>query len=112
MVIHSRAWSVHGIRPLLIHWDSVLAVFAYYATRPICRQLARVVDSNRVAAGLTILLLMAPIVLLIVFTEYRLATAGRHRHDHSKPLASLSRCLRRHSALGAKPLVELLADLF
>ena len=37
----------------------VLAVFAYYATRPICRQLARVIDSDGIAAGLTVLLLVA-----------------------------------------------------
>ena len=48
----------------------VLAVFAYYATRPICRQLARVVDSDGIAAGLTVLLLVVPIVLLVVYTGY------------------------------------------
>jgi predicted PurR-regulated permease PerM len=47
-----------------------LGVFGYYATRPICRRLARGIDSDSIAAGTTVLLVVVPILLLIVYTSF------------------------------------------
>jgi predicted PurR-regulated permease PerM len=49
-----------------------LGVFSYYATRPICRRLARVIDSDSIAAGTTVLLIVVPILLLIVYTVFNI----------------------------------------
>ncbi len=50
----------------------VLGVFGYYATRPICRRLARHTESDGVAAGGTVLLVVLPIVLLVAYIGVRL----------------------------------------
>ena len=44
----------------------VLGVFGYYATRPISDRLDRFFDSDRIAAGLTVLVVLLPILLLIL----------------------------------------------
>jgi predicted PurR-regulated permease PerM len=48
----------------------VLGVFGYYATRPICRRLARRIDSDAIAAGATVLLIVVPILLLIAYAGF------------------------------------------
>ncbi|EMA46723.1 AI-2E family transporter [Halococcus saccharolyticus] len=48
----------------------VLGVFGYYATRPICRRLARRIDSDGIAAGATVLLVVVPILLLVAYAGF------------------------------------------
>ena len=48
----------------------VLAVFGYYATRPICRWLGNYIDSDGIAAGLTVLLIVVPIISLVLYTGF------------------------------------------
>lgn len=49
-----------------------LGIFGYYATRPICRRLARYIDSDGIAAGLTVLLVVVPILLLVAYVGFQL----------------------------------------
>ncbi|MBX0322034.1 AI-2E family transporter [Halomicroarcula sp. F13] len=44
----------------------VLGVFGYYATRPICDRIGAVVDSDRVAATVTVLVVLVPTLLVLV----------------------------------------------
>ncbi|WP_177197707.1 AI-2E family transporter [Halogranum rubrum] len=46
----------------------VLGVFGYYATRPLCDRLGRVVDSERLAATLTVLVVLLPVLVLVLYT--------------------------------------------
>lgn len=48
-----------------------LSAFGYYATRPICRRLARYIDSDGIAAGLTVLLVVVPILLLVAYVGFQ-----------------------------------------
>ncbi|QLG26967.1 AI-2E family transporter [Halorarum halophilum] len=50
----------------------VLGVFGYYATRPICRRLATYVDSDSLAAGLTVTLVLLPVVLVLFYAGFQL----------------------------------------
>lgn len=50
----------------------VLGVFGYYATRPICRRLATRIDSDGVAASLTVTLVLLPIVLVLFYAGFQL----------------------------------------
>jgi predicted PurR-regulated permease PerM len=45
----------------------VLGVFGYYATRPICHRIDRVIDSDRVAALLTVLAVLIPVLGVILY---------------------------------------------
>lgn len=49
---------------------AVLGVFGYYATRPICRRLADRIDSDGIAAGITVLLVVVPILLLVAYAGF------------------------------------------
>lgn len=49
----------------------VLGVFGYYATRPIYRRLDGVLDSDSVAAGLTVLLVLVPVVVLALYAGFQ-----------------------------------------
>jgi predicted PurR-regulated permease PerM len=51
---------------------AALGVFGYYATRPICRRLARYIESDGIAAGLTVLLVVVPILLLVAYVGFQL----------------------------------------
>jgi hypothetical protein len=42
-------------------------VFGYYATRPVYRRLARGIDSDGIAAGVTVLLIVVPVLLLAIY---------------------------------------------
>ncbi len=48
-----------------------LGAFGYYATRPINRQLERFIDSDGVAAWVTVLLIVVPVFLLVFYTGFR-----------------------------------------
>src|SRR5699024_8652600 len=50
----------------------VLGVFGYYATRPICTRLARYTDSPGLAAITTVVVVVVPILLLVLYTGFRI----------------------------------------
>ncbi len=50
----------------------VLGVFGYYATRPIHDRLTDVVDSDGIAAWLTVLLVLIPLLLVLGYAGFRL----------------------------------------
>lgn len=50
----------------------VLSVFGYYATRPIYRRLARRIDTDGIVAGITVLLVVVPILLLVGYVGFHL----------------------------------------
>jgi len=50
----------------------VLGLFGYYATRPIRSRFKRVVESKRMAAGLTVLTVLIPILLLTLYAGVRM----------------------------------------
>ena len=52
----------------------VLGVFGYYATRPIYRQLSGITDSDGVSAGLTLLVVFLPIVVLTFYAGFQLVS--------------------------------------
>ena len=56
----------------------VISVFGYYATRPIYRRLDDAIDSDGVAAGLTISLIVLPVVLFVLYTGFQI-----FQHVHS-----------------------------
>lgn len=45
----------------------VLGLFGYYATRPICDRLDQFIDSDRLTASLTVLVVLLPILLLFIY---------------------------------------------
>lgn len=49
-----------------------LGVFGYYATRPVNRHLRRAVDSDGIAASITVLVVVVPILLLIGYVGFNL----------------------------------------
>jgi predicted PurR-regulated permease PerM len=49
-----------------------LGTFGYYATRPICRRLARLTDAKGLAASATVLLVVIPILLLVIYTIFQI----------------------------------------
>lgn len=50
----------------------VLGVFGYYATRPICDRVSAVVDSERLAAVLTVLTVLIPVILVVFYAGYQI----------------------------------------
>jgi predicted PurR-regulated permease PerM len=50
----------------------VIGVFGYYATRPIYRRLDDAIDSDGIAAGLTISLIVVPVVVLVLYTGFQI----------------------------------------
>lgn len=60
---------------------AALGVFGYYATRPICRRLAHHIDSDEIAAGATVLLVVVPILLLVAYIGFRLVQQVRRVVD-------------------------------
>lgn len=49
-----------------------LGVFGYYAARPIYRRLAAVIDADGIAAGITLSVLVIPVILLVFYTGFQL----------------------------------------
>lgn len=76
----------------------VLGVFGYYATRPICRRLARHIESDSVAAGGTVLLVVVPIILLIAYIGMRLVQQAQQAFNTGGSAA-----IGRKIDLGALP---------
>ncbi len=67
-----------------------LGIFGYYATRPINRRVSRVVDSDGVAAWVTILLVMLPMVAVLAYGGFRLYQQARSLlTDSGDPLVGL-----------------------
>lgn len=52
----------------------VLGVFGYYATRPICNRLSEHIGSDRQAASLTVLIVLLPLTLLVIYVGVGLLT--------------------------------------
>lgn len=50
----------------------VLGVFGYYTTRPIYQRLNDAIDSDGIAAWVTVLLVLLPIVILLFYTGFQL----------------------------------------
>ncbi len=50
----------------------VLGVFGYYATRPIYRKLSNLIDSDGIVAGLTLVVVLLPVVLLSLYAGVRI----------------------------------------
>ena len=50
----------------------VLGVFGYYATRPICTRVGRLVNSRHLAATITVSTVLVPILLVLFYTGLRL----------------------------------------
>ncbi|WP_135819649.1 AI-2E family transporter [Halostella litorea] len=53
----------------------VLGAFGYYATRPIYRRVSVAVDSDGIAATLTVLAVLVPVVLLLLYAGFQLFQA-------------------------------------
>lgn len=49
----------------------VLGVFSYYATRPIYRQIDDAIGSDGIAAGLTVSLVVVPVLLLVFYAGFQ-----------------------------------------
>ena len=61
----------------------VLGLFGYYATRPIRSRFQRVVDSKRVAAGLTALTVLLPLLMLTLYAGLRTVQQIQARFEGS-----------------------------
>lgn len=66
----------------------VLGVFGYYATRPICRRLACHTDSDGIAAGVTVLLVVVPVILLVAYIGVQLGQQVQQAFDTGSSPAS------------------------
>lgn len=49
----------------------VLGLFGYYATRPICARFETTLESDRLAPVLTVLIVLVPLLLLVVYVGFR-----------------------------------------
>ncbi|MFC7203113.1 AI-2E family transporter [Haloferax namakaokahaiae] len=49
-----------------------LGIFGYYATRPVCRRLSTIFDSERIPAVLTVLVVLLPVLLLTSYMVFEL----------------------------------------
>lgn len=59
----------------------VLGVFGYYATRPICDHLSSVVDSERLAAILTVLAVLVPVFGVVLYAGFEILRQLQRRFD-------------------------------
>ena len=50
----------------------VLGLFGYYATRPICDHVSTVIDSESLAAALTVLTVLVPVFLVVFYAGYQI----------------------------------------
>jgi predicted PurR-regulated permease PerM len=88
----------------------VLGVFGYYATRPICDRFSRVVDSDRIAAVLTISVVLLPALLLVIYAGVQLFQQVQHLIGGSSASMLLSRAFGLDS-LSAAERTQLLSTL-
>lgn len=72
----------------------VLGVFGYYATRPINRRVEAVVDSEGLAAWITVMIVLAPLVAILFYAGFRLFSQIREVLGGSAGLLSLEDGLR------------------
>ncbi|MGQ4557156.1 AI-2E family transporter [Halobellus sp. GM3] len=68
-----------------------LAAFGYYATRPICRTFARVTDSDSLAAGVTVVVVLLPIIGLALYVGVRIAQTVQRELDDSGGVVEIIR---------------------
>jgi len=61
----------------------VLGLFGYYATRPICHRFGTVIESERLAAALTVLTVLIPVLGLVLYATLRLVQQSRRLLDES-----------------------------
>jgi predicted PurR-regulated permease PerM len=59
----------------------VLGLFGYYATRPIRTRFERAIESRRVAAGLTALIVLIPVVVLTLYAGIRMFQQVQRQFD-------------------------------
>ncbi|MFC4356717.1 AI-2E family transporter [Halobium salinum] len=78
----------------------VLGVFGYYATRPVFRRLGEVVDSDRIAAGVTVSLVVVPIVGLSLYAGFQLVQQAQGLLLESTGLVKL---LQQYFGFGSLP---------
>ncbi|PSQ09792.1 AI-2E family transporter [Halobacteriales archaeon QS_5_70_15] len=78
----------------------VLGLFGYYATRPICNRVSRLVDSDRIAALLTVLVVLLPILLVVLYASAQVVTSI----DQAFGGTALSALATRVAGLDAIPL--------
>jgi len=78
----------------------VLGLFGYYATRPICNRVSRLVDSDRIAALLTVLVVLLPILLVVLYAGAQVVTSI----DQAFGGTALSALATRVAGLDAIPL--------
>ncbi|HET7322877.1 MAG TPA: hypothetical protein VFJ06_00935 [Halococcus sp.] len=50
----------------------VLGIFGYYAARPIYRHLSAAIDTDGIAAGITLSVLIVPVILLVFYAGFQL----------------------------------------
>ncbi|WP_123537695.1 AI-2E family transporter [Halosimplex salinum] len=55
----------------------VAGLFGYYATRPINDRVEEVIDSDAVAAGATVLVVLLPVVLVTLYAGFQIALAAQ-----------------------------------
>lgn len=78
----------------------VLGVFGYYAARPICDRLSVVVDSERLAAALTVVTVLTPVFLVVCYALFRAVRQANRLFDGNVVSTLLSRLLGVQSASG------------
>ncbi|MBX0294454.1 AI-2E family transporter [Halomicroarcula sp. F27] len=90
----------------------VLGVFGYYATRPISRRMSRLVDSDRLAATFTVLVVLLPIFLLLSVLVVRAAQRARQFLNGSNTVSLLGQLpsLDSLSSVQRQQLRTLLSD--
>ena len=69
----------------------VLGLFGYYATRPVCARFEAVVDSERVAAALTVLAVLVPMLVLALYAGIRTFQQVQRRFEGDVVSLLLSR---------------------
>ncbi|SEO65872.1 Predicted PurR-regulated permease PerM [Halogranum amylolyticum] len=88
----------------------VLGVFGYYATRPVCDRFSRVVDSDRIAAALTIAVVLLPALLLVIYASTQVFQQLQHLVGGSSTSMLVSRVFGL-DALSAAERAQLLSTL-
>lgn len=72
----------------------VLGLFGYYATRPICQRISEFVDSESLAAALTVLTVLLPVFLVVFYAGYRILQQLQPRLDEGVVRTLTSRLTR------------------
>jgi predicted PurR-regulated permease PerM len=78
----------------------VLGVFAYYAARPLYERISRLIDSDGIAASLTVLGFVLPLVLLLLYAGAHLATSLQSALGGGAPIGGL---IGQYAGLGSLP---------